>query len=70
MKNFIIIMAGWFTGLFRDKKKAPPCICGKVKRQEDCLVHFSIHMLGKYKSGCPYCNYDDVKYQSEVKLKN
>jgi hypothetical protein len=58
---------------FKTKKHSPPCICyfkDDMKNPEDCLIHTLIHKQGRYKKGCPYCNYDDVKYQSEVKLKN
>ena len=57
--------------IFRDKKYEVPCICDYCERPEDCLAHTLIHKsYGGYKKEkpCEYCNYDDVKYQYQVKL--
>ncbi len=55
----------------RRKKYEVPCICFSkdVERAEECLAHTLIHENGGYNNKCKYCNYDDVKYQYEVKLK-
>lgn len=54
--------------IFRAKKHTIPCICDLKNKPEDCLVHTLNHEYG-HKDKCKHCNYDEVKYQYEVKLK-
>lgn len=68
-----------WSDIFRRKKYEVPCVCYDAIEQgvptelapSECLAHTLNHLAGGYKEKhCKYCNYDDVKYQYQVKVSN